>query len=280
MKLLSLSLALLLIHLNVFYIPINSLYFFLHLNFIPHYLFHIIISITIIYFFIYKIERLKYLKLNTFTQATLTIGSSLLLIFTLMKIFMSGTMSEMIPIVYLIFLPILAKSLIFIGLISLFLENYKIEERSTNFYQKIILFLGITLLFSQFELLEHFVSFITSYTVHNMNIEATLQSSFISIIIIKIFLSLLIVGVFSIITNFLSRIVQNKYDIFFLLGGIIFHLIWIVLTFNSYIISDPRSPYFNENPYISLEVITNSLFLIFFIRILLLAKPNSLKGIN
>lgn len=259
MKLLSTSLALLLINLDLFGIPIDFLYFLLPLGSGAFHYTLLFVAISTIYFFLYRTKNLEHLELGRLTKILLYVGSIILLLLFLMNV--SGMETSRL---YMIFLPMIGKSFIFLGLLSLLLENVIKKQNNTFLYQKIILFLGLVILFSQSELLEHLVSFLISSLVlldwgnHSLLL-FTLKIAMASVI------ALGIVTILSIFSNILEKIINNKYDVFILISGIVFYLLWIGLTCTLAF----TQQYGDINTYKFVKIVSQIFFLIVFLRALL-----------
>jgi len=267
MKLLSTSLALLLLYLDLFSGPVSFLYFLLPLGSGAFNYTLLFVAVSTIYFFLYRTKKLEHLELGRLTKILLYVGSIILLLLFLMNV--SGMEISQL---YMIFLPMIGKSFIFLGLLSLLLENVIKKQNNTFLYQKIILFLGLVILFSQSELLGHLVFFLLSLLKlldlgSNGLLVFTLNIAILSVI------SLGIVTILSIFSNILEKIINNKYDIFILIGGITFYLLWVGLTstlaFNQ--------QYADINTYKFVKIVSQIFFLIVFLRALLFVEQTSMK---
>ena len=269
MKILSISLVLLLINIKVFTNLFNTLYFSLPLSFIPYHLLLLIIPVIIVYFLLYRTKYLEHLKLSLLTNILLFIGSVLLFIFLLMQIFLASDISR----IYIVFIPIIGKSFIFMGFISLLLENILVKSNPIKLYQKVIAFFGLLVLFSQLEFFKELISYFLPYY---LDID-TRSFGFISVIIVNYFIALILVTFFSIFSNIISRIIYDKYNTYLLFVGVFFHLLWVALAYNYYLTSNVTSPNFTDYPYIILESISSILFLTAFIRVLLFKETSYKK---
>lgn len=255
MKLLLTSLALLLINLDLFGVPIHFLYFLLPFS---SGAFHYILAFTAIstiYFFLYRPKYLEHLELGRLTKNLLYVGSLILLLLFLMNV-LGMEISQL----YMIILPMIGKSFIFLGLLSLLLENVIRKQNNTLLYQKVILFLGLVILFSQIELFEFLVSLLG---LVNLRTDSLLIFTFN--IGIASFIAFIIVTVLSIFSNILEKIINNKYDVFLLIGGIVFYILWIGLTYTLAF----TQQYGDINTYKFIKIISHIFFLIIFVRALL-----------
>jgi len=142
MKLLSISLALLLLHLQVFYLVFHFLYDKLYLAFIDSYILQLIIAIALTYFLIYRRKELKNISLNNFTKVFLFIGSSLFIVMVFINLFTLEVPH------YFTNLFSIAKGFILIGLLSLVLENILPKDNHIKLYQKIIFFVALVIFYS------------------------------------------------------------------------------------------------------------------------------------
>jgi hypothetical protein len=203
--------------------------------------------------------------LNSFSKTFLILGSILSIVLFLIET------KGYFQIIYIRLLRDISFLLILIGFTTLFLQNQPRRDNNLEFYKKLILFTAITFILTQLNFLDYFASYIIVIFVKSFSNGIT-ETTFLFYEITKFIISLIIIGLFVLFSNTLSKVAYQKYNSLILLGGILFYLLWIIFTYYAFSITDTNSPYFDHKPYWFLQWIANILFFIVFIRILFFTK--------
>jgi len=267
MKLISISAILLLLNLTIFRVPLYIFSDISGIYILSNSLFLLLFSTLFIYFLVYKNRRLTHLKSTTTINYFLTIGSVILSVFFLFSWLATSSITEQIPMVYIIFVPPIGKTMLITGFLLLFLHNRKEKLFSNQFYQKAIVFITLIILFSQIGLIEHLSSNIIAFILYKMHyIEIGFPLIFLFNLMLSAFISFVIVMLFSIFSNILSKVYVSKYDVLMLFIGVVLYIIWSILKFN-FLGNVSQDMYYQaDETYRYLIVIFNIFFVIVIVR--------------
>jgi len=267
MKVIALSLSFFLLHLQIFLIPIN--YVYSYISFIHYDVFLVSISLSMVYFSLYKSERLSNLTLNNLIKSILILSTLLSFVCFIIPL------NAYLHINYQRLLADLAFFFMTVGFLLLFIQNQPKTNNNLKLDAKFILILAIVFILAQLNLLEHLVAYTVAVSLHIFNIDTTLSSTFIIMEGLKYTLAFLLLGLFILFSNFFSRIIYQKHNTLILIAAIVFYLLWIIFTFHEFTIINTQSPYFNEKPYWFLQWTANILFFIVFIRVLFFSNAHN-----
>jgi len=232
--------------------------FFSHWHFALIFKFHLPLILPKNYFSLYFWRLLKKnISLNNFTKVFLFIGSSLFIVMVFINLFTLEVPH------YFTNLFSIAKGFILIGLLSLVLENILPKDNHIKLYQKIIFFVALVIFYSQFQLYDALLPFLP--LPQDVINHYSASDYFLFKIAIGSSISLILITLLTFFSNLLEKIIHDKYDMIFLLSGIVCYIVWLIITYKHNLSFTP-SPYFEINPYYFLEGIANLFFLIVLIK--------------
>ena len=281
MKLISISAILLLLNLTIFRVPLYIFSDISGIYILSNSLFLLLFSTLFIYFLVYKNRRLTHLKSTTTINYFLTIGSVILSVFFLFSWLATSSITEQIPMVYIIFVPPIGKTMLITGFLLLFLHNRKEKLFSNQFYQKAIVFITLIILLSQVGLIESLSSNTIASILHKMDYnDIGFPLVFLSNVMLTTFLSFVVVTLLSVFSNILSKIYVSKYDVIILFVGMLVYIAWSILKFNFLGDVSQDMYYQADETYRYLTIIFNMLFAIVIVRNFLNIKEQFLQHIG